>query len=97
VTLPAGASRSLVSVTATMESSTGSESCLMSFAVNGTTPANNSRALILAGTYEQAASATFVVTGLSPGPNTFTANYRGTQKEKECFFSNRSIWAIPLP
>jgi hypothetical protein len=80
-----------------MESSTGSESCFMSFAVNGTAPSDDSRALILAGPVTQAASASFVVTKLKEGANTFTAEYRGNAKEKECFFSNRSIWAIPLP
>jgi len=40
-------------------------------------------------------SATYLVTGLSPGSTTFTAQYRVTSGEGQ--FSMRSIVVIPLP
>jgi hypothetical protein len=69
----------------------------MSFAISGATTraANDATALNLLGNDFQKASAIFVVSGLTPGSNTFTAKYRtgaGTAT-----FQNRSIWAIPLP
>jgi len=97
VTLPAGATRALVSVTSGVQGSTGSISCYVSFQVNGagTLAQMDARALILTNNNLQQASATFVVSGLSAGSNTFTAQYRASSGT--CTFSNRSIWAIPLP
>jgi hypothetical protein len=102
VTLPTGAEKALVSVTATMLGSAGgAESCYMSFLTNGkaltSTAEGDAHALILAGASLQAASATFVVESLTAGSNKFTAVYRAGKENKACNFSNRSIWAIPLP
>jgi hypothetical protein len=99
VTLPTGSTRALVSVTSGIQGSTGSVSCYMSFLVNGagTLAAMDARALILVSNNLQQSSASFVVTGLSAGSNTFTAQYRGSSASADCTYSNRSIWAIPLP
>ena len=95
-TVPASG-RVLVTVSSGMSNSTGGGSDFMSFAVSGATTvvASDAQALILGGNNLQAASASFVVTGLTAGSNTFTAQYKvsgGTGT-----FVNRSIWAIPLP
>jgi hypothetical protein len=96
VVVPASG-RVLVSVTAGIETATGSGVGYMSFAVSGPTAsgANDSTALNLLGNDFQKASATFVVSGLTPGTYTFTAKYRTTQGTAT--FRNRSIWVIPLP
>jgi hypothetical protein len=69
----------------------------MSFAISGNTTmsATDTRALILLGNNLQQSSASFVVSGLNPGSNTFTAQYR-VQGSGTATFSNRSMWAIPL-
>jgi hypothetical protein len=100
ITLPVPASgRVLVSVTAGIQTSTGGASGFMSFAMSGanTVPpaTDNSTALNLIGNDFQKASATFVLTGLSPGSTTFTAKYRTNAGTST--FQNRLIWAIPLP
>jgi hypothetical protein len=102
VTIPAGASKALVSVTSGVTGSNGSIQCYMSFAVSGasTQAASDSRAQALtgvSGTNFLQTSASFVVTGLTPGSNTFTAQYRASVNNQTCTFSNRSIWVIPLP
>jgi hypothetical protein len=96
VTVPASG-KVLVSVTSGMKNSNASNPTFMSFAVSGATTqaATDTRALSLLGNNFQQASASFVLTGLTPGSTTFTAKYRtdgGTAT-----FQNRSIWAIPLP
>jgi hypothetical protein len=93
--------RALVSVTAGMFGSTGNSSCYVGFEVTeGATVVKapvDANALILAGPTQQQTSASFVITGLKPGASvTIQAKYR-TSDEKTCTFSNRSIWAIPLP
>jgi hypothetical protein len=97
LTVPASG-RVLVSVTSDMSNSTGGGSNFMGFAISGadTRAAADTNALILGGNTLQAATASFIVTGLTAnGSDTFTAKYRvsgGTGT-----FSNRSIWAIPIP
>jgi hypothetical protein len=99
VTVPASG-KVLVSVTSGVTAGNGSTSCAMSFATSGTgataTSAADARAVILLGNSLQAASATYVVTGLNPVSTTFTAKYEA-KGSSSCTFSNRSIWAIPLP
>jgi hypothetical protein len=98
VTVPKSG-KALVSVTAGMEGFGGSSSCFMGFEVTGgpTVAPSDGNALILAGHQLQQSSASFVVTGLTAGnSDTFEAKYR-TSDGKTCTFSNRSIWAIPLP
>jgi hypothetical protein len=89
----------LIGVTAGIETSTGGGSGYMSFAMTGANnvppPTDNSTALNLIGNDFQKASATFVLSGLTPGSTTFTAEYRtngGTAT-----IQNRSIWVIPIP
>jgi hypothetical protein len=91
--------KALVSVTAGMEGFGGSSSCYMGFEVTGgpTRAPSDGTALILAGHQLQQSSASFVVEGLTAGKSVmFQAKYR-TSDGKTCTFSNRSIWAIPLP
>jgi hypothetical protein len=97
VTVPASG-KVLVTVTSGMQNSTGGGSCFMAFAVSGPTSvaASDAQAVILGGNNLQAASASYVVSGLTAGGSyTFTAKYRVTTGTGT--FSNRSIWAIPLP
>ena len=99
VTVPVSG-RVLVTVTSGIEASTGSESCFMGFAISGgdTVVPTDAHALILTTTSLQAASASYVVEGLTANKeDTFTAQYRASAAGKECKFSNRSMWAIPLP
>jgi hypothetical protein len=90
----------LVSVTAGVTASNNSTTCAMSFATSGAgatvLAASDARAMILLGNSLQQASASFVVTGLNAVSTTFTAKYR-VNGSQTCTFSNRSIWAIPLP
>jgi hypothetical protein len=97
VTIPASG-RVLVSVSAGTANTTGGGSDFMGFAISGTDTraASDGNALILGGNNLQAATASFIVTGLTAnGSDIFTAKYRvsgGTGA-----WSNRSIWAIPIP
>jgi collagen triple helix repeat protein len=88
--------RVLISVTAGIQTTTGSALGYMSFAMSGTNTSTGSdaTALNLLGNNFQKASATFVLTGLTPGSTTFTAVYRTTAGTAT--FQNRSIWLIPL-
>jgi len=72
----------------------------MSFAVSGasTVAASDNTSIMLydpAGHFEIRASATYVVTGLTNGSNTFTAKYR--ESGGASTFADRSIIVIPLP
>jgi hypothetical protein len=95
--------RVLVTVTSNIDVSTSSVAGAMSFAVTGgdTRASGNDHALILtpAGSQVQAASASYVVSGLTPGAlDTFTAQYAAPGPVNAvASFSNRQIWAIPLP
>jgi hypothetical protein len=90
--------RVLVSVSAGTFNSTGGGSDFMGFAITGgdARAAADTNALILGGNTLQAATASFIVTGLTANASdTFTAKYRvsgGTGT-----WANRSIWAIPIP
>jgi hypothetical protein len=100
VTIPASG-KALVTVTGSLTNSGTSNQSFMGFAVSGSTTraAADTQALIVKNGGNQAilaqGSATFFVTGLTAGSNTFTAKYRvdaGTAT-----FVNRSIIVIPLP
>jgi len=99
VTIPASG-RVLVSVTAAELGNASSTACFMSFAGTGAntiTPVD-ANALIQAGSAQQRASATAVLTGLTPGATTLTAKYKVSGGgAASCSFGNRSIMAIPLP
>lgn len=84
-------------MTSGINTMTGSAVGYMSFAMSGanTSAGSDSTALNLLGNAFQKASASFVLSGLTPGVTTFTAVYRTTAGTG--LFQNRSIWAIPLP
>jgi hypothetical protein len=96
VTIPASGC-ALVIVTAGAFGSVGNSTAFMSFAVSGasTQAATDARALAVAGNDIVRASATSLVCGLTPGSNTFTAQYRVSAGTAT--FSNRDIVVIPLP
>jgi hypothetical protein len=81
-----------------MQATNGSTSMFMSFAVSGasTQAASDARSLILLGNALQQSTASFVVSGLTPGSTTFTAQYR-VSGSGTATFSNRSMFVIPLP
>ncbi len=91
MTIPASG-RVLVSVTSGMQATNGSTSMFMSLAVTGasTMAATDARALILLGNNLQQSSASFVLSGLTPGSNTFTAQYKVAGSGTGTF-SNRSM------
>jgi len=75
---------------------TGSTSALMSFEVSGasTIAANDNMAIGISGTNATREGATFLVTGLTAGSNTFTCKYRvgaGTGT-----YVDRRIFVLPL-
>jgi hypothetical protein len=80
-----------------MQGNANATSCLMSFSATGVTAAD-SNAVILAGSALQRASATSVISGLTPGSNTFTAKYRNQGTGAlTCSYQDRLIMVIPLP
>jgi hypothetical protein len=88
-----------VGVTAQVAGNASSTSCFASFTVNGTPPTDDSSALTLAGAAQQRATATNVISGLTPGSTiTLTELYRnqGTGNTT-CTWQFRAILAIPLP
>jgi hypothetical protein len=89
----------LVIVSAEMWNSTSAFAALMAFAVSGATTRAGADAEALrhqSGTAseEAAASRMTLVTGLTPGSNTFTAKYRANGGTAQ--FLNRAITVIPL-
>ncbi len=93
-------------VTITAQISTYAEQCFMGFAVSGASavPASDAYSLNFgdfgATTGQWQASATYVVTGLSPGSNTFTAKYRannfgGISGQFGCDFGNTQMIVTP--
>jgi hypothetical protein len=73
----------------------------MSFVASGanTVAASDANAVILSGSTLQRASASSVLSSLTPGSTTFTGKYKlaGGGGGANCTFSNRSIMVIPLP
>jgi hypothetical protein len=100
LTVPASG-RVLVSVTSGMTGSSGSVSCFMSFATTGanSVAAADANSVTLASGTLQRASASSVLSGLTPGSTTFTGKFKreGGGGSGSCTFVNRSIMAIPLP
>jgi fructose-specific phosphotransferase system IIC component len=95
--------KALVILTAKMSNSSNSQS-IMGFAVSGATTlsASDAQSLvagILGGASspqpDMQGSATYLVTGLTAGSNTFTAKYRISGNTGT--FANRNIIVIPLP
>ena len=101
VTIPASGN-ALVTLTLGSSTSATDLDCLMAFAVSGATTRVSSDAQSFRNPGRSVAnavhqgSATYLVTGLTAGSNTFTAQYRlGTAGT--CTFLNRNIIVIPLP
>lgn len=99
VTLTTGAN-ALVTVTAAISNATGADNAYMGFAVSaGTTvaaaDASSLQSLGMASLVGVQASATFGITGLNAGSNTFTAKYRCNAGTGE--FANRTIIVQPQP
>jgi 2',3'-cyclic-nucleotide 2'-phosphodiesterase (5'-nucleotidase family) len=103
VTVPASG-KVLVILTTEAKTSAINQSAYMGFAVSGATTlaASDTRAYEVringgSGTPlpQIQASATYRVTGLTPGSNTFTAKYRVTGGTGT--WANRNIVVIPLP
>jgi hypothetical protein len=99
VTVPASG-RVLIALTAGVFTSTGGGLGFMSFtcsvvAGDCTSTGSDITALNLLGNDRQKATATFVLTGLTPGPTTFTAVYR-SGGPGSASFQNRSMWVAPL-
>jgi hypothetical protein len=94
----------LVILTANISNGAGGRLSFMSFAVSGSTsrPPSDSWALInrqdsnIGSSFGLQASAVYLVTGLTPGTNTFTSFYRSDNFGSAAFFGNRSIMVIPF-
>lgn len=98
VTMTTGTT-AIVTLTAKITAATGKQ-CAMGFAVSGATTLagsdNQSLMLFLVtGALTQQASATFYVTGLTAGSNTFTAQYDPVSAAA-CTFANRNL-VVMLP
>jgi len=89
-----------VSVTSAALGNASSTACFVSFAGTGANviTAVDANAMIQAGSAQQRASATTILSGLTPGSTTLTAKYKVTGGgAASCTFANRSLYAIPLP
>jgi hypothetical protein len=86
----------LIEITAGMLNSSNGATCSAAFAMTGsnTAAASDANAAALGGNNYQRASASSILTGLTPGSTTFTAQYKASNGT--CTFSNRAMWAIPL-
>jgi hypothetical protein len=96
VTIPASG-KALVILTGQLFGSTGNSAAFMSVAVSGATTvaASDANSLRVAGNDAVRASATALITGLTPGSNTFTAKYKQVGSGTATF-SDRNIVVIPL-
>jgi acetolactate synthase regulatory subunit len=94
-------------ITSTGNNGAGVVQGFEAFAVSGATTiaANDAQSVMVgvtgsstqhADTVQNQVSATYVVTGLTNGNNTFTLNYRSSGGDT-ITYSNRSIIVIPLP
>jgi hypothetical protein len=102
VTVPASG-KVLVTVTAELSNSASAAHTYMGFAVSGATTVAASDAQALSFTNQSnasgmtfQASATYRVTGLTAGSNTFTAKYKVSAASTGTYV-NRNIIVIPLP
>jgi hypothetical protein len=92
------AGTALVMVTSQLSNSNGNRSCFMGFSISGasTVAASDTQSLnvvSLGGNSGTQMTATYLVTGLTAGNNTFTAKYRASGNT--CTFVNRSIIVTP--
>jgi hypothetical protein len=94
VTVPAS-QKILVLMSAQMSNSTNNQGCRMSFSGGGITASDARSAFVFDETAATLASAAVVVTGVTAGSQTLSANYSRTGGT--CTILNRSLSAIPLP
>ena len=98
VTVSSSGLKALVTISAQLSNSNNNRLCLMAFDVTGATTvaASDAQAILYTtsggGTAAQM-SATYLVTGLTAGSNTFTAKYRASANT--CTFTNRNIIVTP--
>jgi hypothetical protein len=88
------AGKAVVTVTSYLQNGNSGKSCWMAFAVSGATtvsPTDTQSLAALGGPYRH--SATYVVTGLTAGSNTFTAKYKA--EANTCTFADRNIIVTP--
>ncbi len=98
VTLTTGTT-ALVTVTALMTTANASKTCAMGFAISGVTTvaASDAQALMVrltATSDTNRFSATFNVTGLTAGSNTFTAQYKDVTTANSCTFTDRNLAVV---
>ena len=98
VTATVSAGQALVTLTAELSNTNKDKLCSMAFEVSGaTTIAVSDAQSLRSHTSVSAAvaqtSATYLVTGLNAGSNTFTAKYK--RNSNTCTFANRNIIVIP--
>jgi hypothetical protein len=92
--------RALVTLTAELNNNQNNRLCSMAFEVSGATPtiaASDTQALRMhssSGATVAQLSATYLVTGLTAGNNTFTSKYKN-DIAGTCTFANRNIIIIP--
>jgi hypothetical protein len=94
--------KALVTLSSVMYNSGSLNNTHMGFAVSGATTlaAADARAIVIAGDVGASTSAEFLVTGLTAGPNTFTAKYRvnaGTGHYDGAAYHPRSITVVGIP
>jgi hypothetical protein len=87
--------KAMVTLTAYQSVTGPDNSCFMGFAVSGTSAVAASdtqslQAYSESGTVQSRTSASYLVTGLNPGINTFTAKYRSSAGIN-CTFASRNI------
>jgi hypothetical protein len=93
VTVPASG-KVLVLMTATM-TTTNNQGCRMSVSGGGIAASDTRSIFAFDQTVGTTMSTAIVVTGATPGSQTFSASYARTGGT--CTFSNRSLSVIPLP
>ena len=95
VTVTVSSTKALVTVTTRLSGGNGGATCFMGFAVSGSTTvaAADEQTVMSTGTSAIQESATYLVTGLTAGSNTFTAKYKAGSNT--CTFLNRNIIVTP--
>ena len=99
VTVSSSGQKALVTLTARLSNTNANRQCFVAFAVTGATIVAASDAQAVLETTPVAnrpvqMSATYLVTGLTSGSNTFTAKYRASNNT--CTFVNRNIIVTPF-
>ena len=91
--------KAVVTLTSFISTATSDNGCFVGFAVSGATTVSAADTQSLkfyspSGTAETVTTATYLVTGLTAGSNTFTAKYR-SEAGWTCTYANRNIIVTP--